>query len=109
MITADPRSILSVGATLGEGPVWVARDAALWFVDIKAHRVHRYDPALDVGRSWLSDGESKLVGSCVKLTDVALDRLQGLSWARLGWRSEEHRRPDLGGHGSPGAKRSKCS
>ena len=50
MITADPRSILSVGATLGEGPVWVARDAALWFVDIKAHRVHRYDPALDVGR-----------------------------------------------------------
>lgn len=57
MITADPRSILSVGATLGEGPVWVARDAALWFVDIKAHRVHRYDPALDVGRSWAAPGQ----------------------------------------------------
>ncbi|MCI4589907.1 SMP-30/gluconolactonase/LRE family protein [Sphingobium sp. BYY-5] len=52
MPTAEPQSILSVGATLGEGPVWVARDAALWFVDIKGHRVHRYDPALEVGRSW---------------------------------------------------------
>lgn len=35
----------SVGAILGEGPVWVARDRALWFVDIKAPRVHRFDPA----------------------------------------------------------------
>lgn len=51
-MSADPQSVLSVGATLGEGPVWVARDAALWFVDIKGHRIHRYDPALDVGRSW---------------------------------------------------------
>ena len=57
MTTSAPRSILSIGATLGEGPVWVARDAALWFVDIKAHRVHRYDPALDVGRSWAAPGQ----------------------------------------------------
>lgn len=56
-MTADPQSVLSVGATLGEGPVWVARDAALWFVDIKAHRIHRYDPALDVGRSWAAPGQ----------------------------------------------------
>jgi len=56
-ITADPQSILSVGATLGEGPVWVARDAALWFVDIKGHRIHRYDPALNVGRSWAAPGQ----------------------------------------------------
>lgn len=49
---AQPESILSVGATLGEGPVWVARDAALWFVDIKDKRIHRFDPALGVSRSW---------------------------------------------------------
>ena len=30
---------------LGEGPVWVERDAALWFVDIERPRIHRYDPA----------------------------------------------------------------
>jgi len=52
VMSADPQSVLSVGATLGEGPIWVARDAALWFVDIKGHRIHRYDPATDVGRSW---------------------------------------------------------
>ena len=50
MIEAE--SVLSVGATLGEGPVWVARDAALWFVDIKQHRVHRFDPASGEHRSF---------------------------------------------------------
>ncbi|NML09862.1 SMP-30/gluconolactonase/LRE family protein [Sphingobium sp. AR-3-1] len=54
MVDAAPHSVLSVGATLGEGPVWVARDAALWFVDIKGHRIHRFDPALGVGRSWIT-------------------------------------------------------
>jgi sugar lactone lactonase YvrE len=42
---AAPRSVLDVQATLGEGPVWVERDQALWFVDIKQHKVHRFDPA----------------------------------------------------------------
>jgi sugar lactone lactonase YvrE len=31
--------------TLGEGPVWVERDKALWFVDIKERRVYRFDPS----------------------------------------------------------------
>ncbi|MBW8883151.1 MAG: SMP-30/gluconolactonase/LRE family protein [Asticcacaulis sp.] len=30
-------------ATLGEGPVWSARDHAIWFVDIKRSEVLRYD------------------------------------------------------------------
>ncbi len=42
---SEPRSVLAAGAMLGEGPVWVAREKALWFVDIKGHRVHRFDPA----------------------------------------------------------------
>ena len=45
-------AVWPVGAELGEGPVWVARDAALWFTDIKGRRIHCYDPA-DGGRaSW---------------------------------------------------------
>jgi D-xylonolactonase len=48
----EPRSVLGVGATLGEGPVWVARDAALWLVDIKGMRIHRFDPATHVAQSW---------------------------------------------------------
>jgi len=41
-----------VGAELGEGPVWIERDAALWFVDIKGPRVHRFDPRTGELRSW---------------------------------------------------------
>lgn len=57
MSSATPQSVLSVGAILGEGPIWVARDAALWFVDIKGHCIHRYDPALNVARSWTAPGQ----------------------------------------------------
>ena len=49
-ITAE--SVWSLGAELGEGPVWVERDQALWFTDIKRRKVHRYDPAAGGRRSW---------------------------------------------------------
>lgn len=52
MSAGAPRSVCSVGATLGEGPVWVDRDAALWFVDIKESRLHRFDPATELLTSW---------------------------------------------------------
>ncbi|MHA6722737.1 SMP-30/gluconolactonase/LRE family protein [Sphingomonas sp. RS2018] len=39
-------------AILGEGPVWDARSDVVWFVDIKAPRVHRYDPATGKTDSW---------------------------------------------------------
>lgn len=38
-----PTCLWDLKATLGEGPVWSARDHALWFVDIKQKRLHRYD------------------------------------------------------------------
>src|SRR6202171_4902160 len=41
----EVQHICDVGAELGEGPTWVPRDAALWFVDIKGRQLHRYDPA----------------------------------------------------------------
>jgi xylono-1,5-lactonase len=44
--------VCRVGAELGEGPVWVAREAALWFVDIKARRAHRWDPQRREHRLW---------------------------------------------------------
>jgi Gluconolactonase len=48
----EPHSVLTIGATLGEGPVWVARDAALWFVDIKQRRIFRFDPESGTAREW---------------------------------------------------------
>jgi len=54
-----PVSVCEVHATLGEGPVWVERDEALWFVDIKQHKVHRFDPS---GRSLFSWAAPRQIG-----------------------------------------------
>lgn len=45
-LTAD--LALEAGAQLGEGPSWDARDQRLWWTDIPAATVHRFDP--DEGR-----------------------------------------------------------
>jgi sugar lactone lactonase YvrE len=45
-------NVWSIGAELGEGPVWFGD--ALWFVDIKAPAIHRFEPATGAKRSWRS-------------------------------------------------------
>ena len=52
MTASVPRNVWPLAAELGEGPVWVERDRALWFVDIKKQQIHRYDPASGARRSW---------------------------------------------------------
>jgi xylono-1,5-lactonase len=51
-MAGEPRVAWDLAAELGEGPVWVERDNALWFVDIKKHEIHRFDPANGEKRSW---------------------------------------------------------
>lgn len=48
----EPRNVWSLAAELGEGPVWVQRDNALWFVDIKKQQIHRLNPADGSKNSW---------------------------------------------------------
>ena len=52
LATMEATHVHRVGAELGEGPVWVERDSALWFVDIKARRAHRWHPASGEHRFW---------------------------------------------------------
>jgi sugar lactone lactonase YvrE len=52
MAGTEPTDVWPIAAELGEGPVWVERDRALWFVDIKRQQIHRYDPADGDKRSW---------------------------------------------------------
>ncbi|RYE03211.1 MAG: SMP-30/gluconolactonase/LRE family protein [Sphingomonadales bacterium] len=52
VVLSEPVSVWQLGARLLEGPVWVARDAALWFVDIKGRKIHRFDPASGAKSSW---------------------------------------------------------
>lgn len=51
-MSTEPKVVWNLEAELGEGPVWVERDRALWFVDIKKHQIHRYDPANGAKDSW---------------------------------------------------------
>jgi sugar lactone lactonase YvrE len=48
----EAQHVCAVSAELGEGPVWVARDAALWFVDIRGRLVRRYDPVSGEHNTW---------------------------------------------------------
>ena len=47
-----PECVWALGAELGEGPLWSRRDAALWFVDIKQKKVHRFETKTGKTRSW---------------------------------------------------------
>lgn len=44
--------IWPVETALGEGPLWLPEEGALWFVDIKRGRLHRYTPATDARESF---------------------------------------------------------
>ena len=46
------RTVLPVQAVLGEGPVWIGREQAVWFVDIKSRHIHRFDPASGTAQRW---------------------------------------------------------
>jgi len=52
MRCSEPQPVCEIGAELGEGPVWDSRDNALWFVDIKNQKLHRYDPETRDQRTW---------------------------------------------------------
>jgi sugar lactone lactonase YvrE len=52
MPVTEANHVCAVGAELGEGPVWVERDASLWFVDIKGRRAHRFCPDTLAHRCW---------------------------------------------------------
>ncbi|HVZ98854.1 MAG TPA: SMP-30/gluconolactonase/LRE family protein [Caulobacterales bacterium] len=49
---AQARCVWALKATLGEGPIWVARENAIYFVDIKKPALHRYSLADGGRQSW---------------------------------------------------------
>jgi xylono-1,5-lactonase len=49
--------IWPVGAQLGEGPFWSAAEQAVWFVDIKGRKIHRYHEPTGETRSWDAPSE----------------------------------------------------
>jgi D-xylonolactonase len=52
MTEAAVECVWPVGAQLGEGPFWSAAEQAVWFVDIKGRKVHRFHEPSGATRSW---------------------------------------------------------
>lgn len=48
LIESDVQCVADVHAVLGEGPAWIAREQALYWVDIKGYKIFRLD---DLGRT----------------------------------------------------------
>lgn len=53
MTIAEPQRLVACGALLGEGPVWVAREAALYWVDIEGAAIFRWIAASGATTSWM--------------------------------------------------------
>ena len=49
---ATPRAVTPPGMILGEGPIWSARDNALYWVDIRGKKIHRLNFKDDSQQSW---------------------------------------------------------
>lgn len=60
-IASSPACLWQVGATLGEGVLWDAASAQVWFVDIKGRRVHRCDADGANQRSWDAPGQVSFI------------------------------------------------
>jgi sugar lactone lactonase YvrE len=54
-MAATPECVLSVGALLGESPVW-SPDGILYWVDIDGCAVHAFDPVTGTDQYWSIDG-----------------------------------------------------
>jgi L-arabinonolactonase len=48
----EVQCVVDAKAALGEGTFWDTRENVLWWVDIWAPSIHRYDPANGENRSW---------------------------------------------------------
>jgi sugar lactone lactonase YvrE len=48
----DIECVVDAKAALGEGPLWDDRDQVLWWLDIKGHLIHRFDPNTQEDRTF---------------------------------------------------------
>lgn len=48
-------------ASLGEGPFWSPTENAVWFVDIFAKHIHRFEPATGIKQSWSAPAKVSFV------------------------------------------------
>lgn len=57
----QPEAVWQVDALLGEGPVWLPDEQALWFVDIKHGNLHRFHPQTGGAETFAVGGNPSFV------------------------------------------------
>jgi len=57
----EVRCMWPVAAELGEGPIWSASEGAVWFVDIKGRRVHRFHAETGDRQSWAAPDQVSFI------------------------------------------------
>lgn len=98
------RCVWPGGAVLGEGPVWVAEEAALYWVDIKGKAVMRLTPATGLQQRWLLKEEIGCLaphpegGFVAALRNSGFCRLWLAADGSVELRSIVHPEPDLPGN-----------
>ena len=48
----EPEHLLPMQDEVGETPIWIPEEQALYWIDIEGRRVHRYEPATDARQDW---------------------------------------------------------
>jgi len=79
-----PESVLSVGALLGESPVWSPEDDLLYWVDIDGCAVHCFDPGAGTDRAWPIDGRPTALARTDDPDRLLLAVENELRWLNLG-------------------------
>ncbi len=57
----ESRLVWSVEAQLGEGPIWLGKTGALWFVDIEGGALHCLEPGWGARRSFAVGGQPSFI------------------------------------------------
>lgn len=60
-VTPEVRLVWKADCLLGEGPMWLADEQALRFVDIKRGRLHRYVPSTGATETWDVGGKPSFI------------------------------------------------
>ncbi len=86
--------VYDLRAGLGEGPVWISSENAVYFVNINDHQIHRFSPGLGETAHWIApnkvaflmpaDDGSFLAG----LPDGSIVSLRSMAASRKFWTSK---------------------
>ena len=63
MNTIRPVCVWPLNAELGEGPLWHGTERAVYFVDIKGRRIHRFCTATGAKQSWTVPGQPGFIAA----------------------------------------------